>query len=177
MSTNNQRSRAPTSNFTSIFQNACIEYKKLTGHDLATHPFAKEFDRCNSPEGFLDVFREQTRALTRSRKDDEKILAWLNPIVNILCNFSATLGEGIGLVSISSPPHRKTLKSVPQPCPPAKTIFTGIGVLLTVGLPHSLMFIFLIFDPVVEGCCHKLFKTYPPLRAYPPFPRASKMLQ
>ncbi|KAH9954999.1 hypothetical protein BC827DRAFT_1386551 [Russula dissimulans] len=40
-------------------------------------------------------------------------MAWLDPMVHILFTFSATLGEGIGL-SFS----------------PAKTIFTGIGVLL-----------------------------------------------
>ncbi|KAH9955015.1 hypothetical protein BC827DRAFT_1239450, partial [Russula dissimulans] len=40
-------------------------------------------------------------------------MAWLGPTVRILFAFSATLGEGIGL-----------------PFSPAKTIFTGVGVLL-----------------------------------------------
>ncbi|KAH9955020.1 hypothetical protein BC827DRAFT_1239506 [Russula dissimulans] len=42
-------------------------------------------------------------------------MAWLDPTVHILFTFSATLGEGIGL-----------------PFSPAKTIFTGVGVLLGV---------------------------------------------
>ncbi|KAH9955006.1 hypothetical protein BC827DRAFT_1239361 [Russula dissimulans] len=51
-------------------------------------------------------------------------MAWLDPTVHILFTFSATLGEGIGL-----------------PFSPAKTIFTGVGVLLGVSLfPSSISF-------------------------------------
>jgi|SRR6267142_2074198 len=101
MSTHNQTPNAPTSNFTPIFQTACDEYKRITGHDLATHPFATELDHCNSPDGILHVLGKQSQAFTRSRRRNEKLLAWLSPIVYVLFTFSATLGEGIGLVSIS----------------------------------------------------------------------------
>ncbi|KAH9992074.1 hypothetical protein BJV77DRAFT_1144511 [Russula vinacea] len=113
MSTSNQASSASASNFTAIFQAAHDEYKKLTGHDLDTHPFASELDSCNSPDVVLNVLQKQAQTCNRSRKGDEKLLEWLNPTVNVLFTFSATLGEGIGL-----------------PFSPAKTIFTGIGVLL-----------------------------------------------
>jgi hypothetical protein len=104
MSTCNQTPTgdASTPNFTPIFQAACNEYKRLTGHSLATHPFATELDQCNSPDGVLDVLGKQSQALTRSRKHNEKLLAWLSPIVYVLFTFSTTLGEGIGLVSILS---------------------------------------------------------------------------
>jgi hypothetical protein len=104
MSTRNQIPNALTgltSNFTPIFQTACDEYKRLTGYDLATHPFSAELDHCNSPDGILHVLGKQSQAFTRSRKRNEKLLAWLSPIVYVLSTFSGTLGEGIGLVSIS----------------------------------------------------------------------------
>jgi len=105
MSMSNQAPNASTSNFTPIFQAAYDEYKKLTGHDLATHPFAAELDQCDSPHSILGVLRKQSQAFTRSRKGDEKLMAWLNPIVHVLFTFCGTLGEGIGLVSISFLPH------------------------------------------------------------------------
>jgi len=102
MSTSNQTPNASTSNFTPIFQTACDEYKKLTGRNLATHPFAAELDHCNSPDGVLDVLGKQLQVFTRSRKHNEKLLAWLNPIACVLFKFSLALGEGIALVSILS---------------------------------------------------------------------------
>jgi hypothetical protein len=97
MSTNTQQHR--TSNFTSIFQTACDEYQRLTRHDLATHPLAAELDRCSSPDNILDVLQKHAQAFTRSREGDERLLAWLNPIVHILFTFSQTLGEHVELVS------------------------------------------------------------------------------
>jgi hypothetical protein len=99
MSTSNQASSASASNSTAIFQAAHDEYKKFTGSDLDTHPFASELDSCNSPDGVLNVLQKQAQTCNRSRKGDEKLLEWLNPTVNVLFAFSATLGEGIGLVS------------------------------------------------------------------------------
>ena len=101
----NQVPNASTSNFTPIFQAAYDEYKKLAGHDLATHPFAAELDQCDSPDSILDVLRKQAQAFARSRKGDEKLMAWLNPIVHVLFTFCGSLGEGIGLVSILFLPH------------------------------------------------------------------------
>jgi hypothetical protein len=86
------------SNFTSIFEAATKEYKKLTKKDLQTHPFAAQFDRCDSPAAVLDVFRKQAQAFDEFRKDDDRLMAWLDPTVNILFTCSATLGEGLALV-------------------------------------------------------------------------------
>ena len=135
MSTNNQVSSISTSNFAPIFRAACDEYKTLTGQDLYTHPFAQELDHCDSADSILNVLREQAQVSLKRRKDHEKLVASLNPVINVLFTFSATLGEGIGLVRISSLLHLLSLTSVSQPCSPGKTIFTGIGVLLGVCLP------------------------------------------
>ncbi|KAI0245848.1 hypothetical protein BJV78DRAFT_1158332 [Lactifluus subvellereus] len=113
-STSNQAAGPSVSNFTSIFETATKEYKKLTKKDLHNHPFAAQFDRCDSPGAVLGVFQNEAQAFDQFRNGDERLMKWLSPTVHILFTFSATLGEGIGL-----------------PFPSAKTIFTGIGVLLS----------------------------------------------
>ena len=128
-------SNVPTSNFTRIFQGACDEYQKLTGHNLYTHPFSAEIQSCNSPEGILNVLQQQAQTLNKYRKGNEKLLKYLNPIVNTLFVFSGTLGEGVGLVGLSSPFFIAVPKRLSQPCSPGKTIFSGIAVLLGVGSP------------------------------------------
>ncbi|KAI0291329.1 hypothetical protein B0F90DRAFT_1649724, partial [Multifurca ochricompacta] len=102
-----------TSNFALIFRVASKEYKKQTGQDLDSHPFATALNNCHSPDAVLNLFREQAQAFDEFRKEDESLMKWLRPTIHILYMFSATLGEGISL-----------------PFSPAKVIFTGIGVLL-----------------------------------------------
>lgn len=119
-------------NFTAIFDAALDEYKSLTGQDLPSHPFASAFENSNSPNSVLDVFRKQAQIFDKFRKGDDKLMAWLTPIVNILFTLSGTLGEGIGLVSIQSIYDFSALQRLPKPFSPAKTLFTGVGVLLEV---------------------------------------------
>ncbi|KAI9443141.1 hypothetical protein H4582DRAFT_2126334 [Lactarius indigo] len=104
-----------TPNFISIFDATSKEYKKLTGQDLNTHPFSAVFDGCNSPDAVLSIFRKQAEIFDEIRKGDERLIKWLDPMVHILFTFSVALGEGVGLIFS-----------------PAKVIFTGTGVLLTV---------------------------------------------
>jgi hypothetical protein len=101
MSTINQTAgpSRSTDNFTAIFQAALDEYQAVTGKSLDTHPFATQLDDCDSPEAFSNVLRTQAQAFSKFRKGDEKLMAWLDPTINILYTFSGTLGEGIGLVS------------------------------------------------------------------------------
>jgi len=115
MSASNQTGGPSTStdNFSAIFNAASTEYHRVTGKPLDTHPFAAQLDACESPKAVSDLLRTQAQAFSKFRKGDDKLMAYLDPTVHILFTFSATLGEGISL-----------------PFPPAKTIFTGIGVLL-----------------------------------------------
>jgi hypothetical protein len=102
MFTSNQTTDLSTANFTAIFDAASNEYKTLTKQDLETHPFAAAFETSNSPDSVMNVFRKQAQAFDKFRKGDDKLIAWLTPIVNILFTFSGTLGEGVGLVSVQS---------------------------------------------------------------------------
>ena len=102
MSTRNQTTHLSTTNFTAIFDAASNEYKRLTKQDLQTHPLSAAFENSNSPDSVVNVFRKQSKAFDKFRKEDDKLMAWLTPIVNILFIFSGTPGEGIGIVSIQS---------------------------------------------------------------------------
>jgi hypothetical protein len=48
----------------------------------------------------LGAFRDQAQALDKFRKADDKLMASLTPIVNILFTFSGALEEGVGLVRL-----------------------------------------------------------------------------
>jgi hypothetical protein len=101
MSTTNQTAGPSRSadNFKAIFQAAMNEYHNVTGKSLDTNPFATQLDSCDTPEAISNVLRTQAQAFSKSHKRYEKLMAWLDPTVHILFTFSATLGEGIGLVS------------------------------------------------------------------------------
>ena len=57
------------------------------------HPFSAQLVSCDSPEAVSNVLRTQAQAFSKIRKGDEKLMAWLEPIVHILFTFSGTLGE------------------------------------------------------------------------------------
>lgn len=86
-------------NFAAIFNAATSEYQRVTGNRLDDHPFSTQLDSCDSPEAVSNVLRTQAQAFGKFGKGNEKLMAWLDPIVHILFTFSDTLGEGIGLVS------------------------------------------------------------------------------
>ncbi|KAN0128635.1 hypothetical protein V8E53_013554 [Lactarius tabidus] len=103
----------PSPNFQSIFYAALKAYEKKTKKDLLAHPLAAQLQTCSSPSDILAVLQEKVNELDQSRSADERLSHWLNPTVNVLYSFSATIGAGVGLVFS-----------------PASVIFSGIGVLL-----------------------------------------------
>ena len=99
MSAGNQTAGPSTDNFTAIFDAATTEYQRLTGRSLDNHPFSAQLDTCQNPDAVSNLLRTQAQAFSKFRKGDERLMAWLDPTIHILCTFSDTLGEGIGLVS------------------------------------------------------------------------------
>jgi hypothetical protein len=83
------------SNFQLIFDNALKAYKKRTKKDLLTHPLANRLEACDSASSILAVLQEQVQELNHSQRSNGN---WLDPTVNVLNAFSATLGEGVGSV-------------------------------------------------------------------------------
>ncbi|KAH9031830.1 hypothetical protein EDB84DRAFT_1578716 [Lactarius hengduanensis] len=80
-----------STDFGTIFGAALEAYKKQTKKDVTSIP--------SHPAAAFD----------QSQSADEKLTKWLDPTVNVLYAFSATLGEGVGLAF-----------------PPAKTISLGL---------------------------------------------------
>ncbi|KAN0127972.1 hypothetical protein V8E53_014226 [Lactarius tabidus] len=104
---------APSSNFQTIFNAALKAYEKKTKKDLLAHPLAAQLKACNSPNDIHAVLQDKVNELDQSRSADERLSQWLNPTINVLYSFSATIGAGVGLVFS-----------------PGSVIFSGIGVLL-----------------------------------------------
>ena len=92
----------PTHNFQLLFNNALKAYEKRTKNDLLAHPLAAQLQTCNSPGAILAVLHQQVQDLDQSRTADERWTRWLDPTVNVLYVLSGTLGEGVGLVCLSS---------------------------------------------------------------------------
>src|SRR6266702_6654547 len=88
-----------STNFETIFTTALQAYKKQTKKDIASHPLAAQLQTCDSPDAILSVLQAQVQVFDQSRSADERLTKWLNPTVHVLYAFSATLGQGVGLVS------------------------------------------------------------------------------
>ena len=94
-----QPTAASSSNFQVIINNALDMYNKRTKNDLLAHPLAPQLQACESPGAILAVLQQQVQGLDQSRTDD-RWTKWLDPTVNVLFAFSATLGAGVGLVCL-----------------------------------------------------------------------------
>ncbi|KAH8985319.1 hypothetical protein EDB92DRAFT_1377850 [Lactarius akahatsu] len=103
----------PSLNIESIFDTALKSYKKKTKQDLKKHDLFKQLEKCDSPGAILAAFQADQFGPSRTGGDDDRLKQWFVPTVNVLYAFSATLGEGVGLIFS-----------------PAKVVFAGVGVLL-----------------------------------------------
>ena len=90
-----------SSDFNTIFDKALRAYKIKTKQDLVTHPLASQLQACNSPAAVLTIIQDQVQQFEQSRSGDERLRRWLKPTINVLYTFSATLGQGVGLVHIN----------------------------------------------------------------------------
>lgn len=79
--------------------NAALEaYEKATKSKLLTHPLAAQLQSCDSPTAILSLLKNLIQESDRRSSTDERLRNWLDPTVNVLYTFSATIGGGIGLV-------------------------------------------------------------------------------
>jgi len=140
----NSQTTPPTDsyNFKVIFEAALEAYKKKTKQSLQGHALLTRLESCDSPAAILDLLRGQVNP-----NADERLKKWLNPTINVLYAFSATLGEGVGLVNINESVGDLALIAMRQIFSPAKVIFTGVGVLLLVsGLVYSFVLVLVVFN-------------------------------
>ena len=92
---------ASSPNFKVIFEKALKAYTKKTKQDLTVHPLATQLQACNSPVAIVTILQAQIDQFRQSQSGDERLQKWLNPTINVLYAFSATLGAGVGLVNIN----------------------------------------------------------------------------
>ena len=89
-----------SSNFEDIFSDALKAYKKQTKKDISSHPLATQIKSCDSSSAIIAILRTQVQNFDQSSQGaDERWTKWLDPTVNVLFAFSATLGNGVGVVS------------------------------------------------------------------------------
>src|SRR5712672_3295135 len=100
-----QSAVASSSNFQLIINNALDAYRKRTKDDPLTHPLAARLQACGTPTAILAVLREQIVGLDQSRGNAERWSKWLDPTVNVLFAFSATIGTAVGLVCLRTCTH------------------------------------------------------------------------
>jgi hypothetical protein len=90
-----------STNFETIFTTALNAYKKQTKKDITAHPLATELQSCDSSSAIIAILRTQVQNFDQSQGADDsgKWTKWLDPTVNVLFAFSATLGNGVGVVN------------------------------------------------------------------------------
>jgi len=125
-----------SSNFQPVLNAALDAYEKTTKKKLLDHPLATQLQSCDSPTAILSVLQDLIQRFEQNRSSDERLRTWLDPTVNVLFAFSATLGEGVSLVIHQSRYLVRICSLIEffQVFSPAKVIFAGIGVLLLVSI-------------------------------------------
>ena len=120
-----------------IFNAALAAYNRKTEKDLTSHPLLPELQSCNSPDAVLTILRREIPTFSESENGDNRFTKWVMPTVRVLLLFSATIGQGVGLVNFRIFLRKEFPFLCPlQAYPPANIIVAGIGVLLSVGVVH-----------------------------------------
>ena len=121
--------------FHSIINNSFEAYEKRTKKNLVSHPLTEQLQNCNSPDAILFVLQQQVQDINHSKSGNERLTKWLDPTVKVLYAFTKVLGEGVGLVCFNTSFPLRSAHScllIWQVFSPAKAIFAGIGILLSV---------------------------------------------
>ena len=110
-STAGQTPSTPSSDLNSILDAALSEYKKKTGSGLLEHPLAAEVKRCDSIGAISAILQGQAREFQQFKDGDQRLMKWIDPMVDTLSTFSDTLG---GVASIVRPgnPVRSHLRFI-----------------------------------------------------------------
>jgi len=102
MSQSTPTAASSSSNFQSVFNAALEAYEKATKNNLRTHPIATKLQSCDSIAAILLVLQDLSQQFEQTRSREKSLRKWLEPTVTVLLAFSATLGEGVGLVNLKA---------------------------------------------------------------------------
>jgi hypothetical protein len=92
-------SSSSSSNLQAVFEASLKVYEKKTKKSLLTHPLMAQFQACKSPADILAILRSQAAKFGETMSADDKLIKWLNPIVNVLSASSSVISAGVGMVS------------------------------------------------------------------------------
>jgi hypothetical protein len=124
----------PVGPFQAILNKALADYGQEIGVELDKHPFANELRGRDSPDEVLKLLEDKAKAFKVYRDGNRKLINWLSPVVQVVHTLSGVLGEA---VSSTTRAHWSTLLNFSPfayqvPMNPAKAIFVGVDVLITV---------------------------------------------
>ena len=113
---------------------------QITGVDLSKNPFAKQ---SNFPEAILELLLERKKEFKEYRDNNRRLINRLTPTVKVIQAFSGILGEAVTLVSNKYDLVTLINRFRQVPFPPAKALFVGIEVLISVRPSNTLLIHFL----------------------------------
>src|ERR1700744_6526561 len=88
-----------STNLQAIFEASLKEYEKKTEKSLVTHPLMAQLQACKSPAATLKLLRSQAAKVDQATSADDKLIKWLDPIVNVLSASSSVISAGVGMVN------------------------------------------------------------------------------
>ena len=128
-----------SSSFQPILDAALVNYRNQTKVDLTKHPSAEKLQNSSSLDDILQLLLERESEFNVYRDKHRKLFDSLRPVVQAVHTFSTICGEAAGLVRdqhiiffVFTQPYA----SLQTPLQPAKAIFVGIDVLLSVRVTH-----------------------------------------
>ena len=92
-------SNSSSSDLQAVFEASLKKYEKKTETNLLTHPLMDKLKACKSSADILVVIRSQAAKTEQTTSADEKLIKWLDPIVNVLAVSSSVISAGVGLVN------------------------------------------------------------------------------
>ena len=81
------------------FEASLKEYEKKTEISLLTHPLMAQLQDCNSPADILVALRPQVAQPEKTICAEDKLIKWLDPIVNVLSASSHVMSVCVGIVN------------------------------------------------------------------------------
>ena len=85
--------------FHATFEASLKEYEKKTEKSLITHPLMAQLQACKSRAAILELLRSQAEEVEQTTSTDDKLIKWLDPIVNVLSASSSVITACVGLVN------------------------------------------------------------------------------
>ena len=123
--------------FQEILEKAFANYREQIGVELDKHPLVDELRARDSPDDVLKLLEEKANAFKVFRDGNRKLINWLNPVVQVIHVLSSVLGEAVSSLNEMRCFFvlHESMFDYQVSFPPAKAIFVGVDVLITVRTP------------------------------------------